>query len=50
MSGMNHFRTSKNSENHQLRRNNEAFGTKVLQMEVVECSGEKTQFAKLQIF
>jgi len=48
---MNHFRTSKNSEKYQLGRNNEAFGAEVLQMEAVECSGEKPQFAKLlQIF
>lgn len=47
MSGMNHFRTTKNSEKHQLGRNNEAVGTEVLQMGAVECSGEKPQFEKL---
>ena len=45
MSGMKRFRTSKNSEKHQLGLNNEAFGTEVLQMEAVECSGENPQFA-----
>jgi hypothetical protein len=47
MSGMNHFRISKNSEKRQLGRNNEAFGTEVLQMEAVKCSAEKPQFTKL---
>jgi hypothetical protein len=51
MSGMNHFRTSRNSEKHQLGCNKEAFGTGVLQMEAVECSGERPQLVKpLQIF
>ena len=51
MSGMNQFRTSKSSEKHQLGRDNEDFGTEVLQVEAVECSGEKLQFVKLlQIF
>ena len=46
-----HFRTSEDSEEHQIVRNNEAFGSEVLQMEAVECLGEKPQFTKLlQIF
>ena len=51
MSRMNHFRARKNSEKLQLGRNNEAFGTEVLQMEAVKFSGENPLFAKLlQIF